>query len=68
MQQVVKLNGMKCAGCTQNVQARFEKLAGVTQVQVDLSINTATLTTPTPVPYPTLMAALSDTKYTIDVD
>ncbi|KRL61387.1 putative copper-chaperone/transport protein [Latilactobacillus fuchuensis] len=65
MEQIVKIDGMKCTGCTQKVQDRFEKLAGVQSVQMDLAQKQATLTVTEPVASTTLAAALQDTKYTI---
>ncbi|MEJ1294873.1 heavy metal-associated domain-containing protein [Latilactobacillus sakei] len=66
MTQIVKITGMKCDGCTQNVRERFSKIAGVQSVEVSLDQKQATLQTATEIDHATLAAALEGTHYTVD--
>lgn len=43
MKKTYKINGLKCAGCAENVQAAFEKVAGVKSVEVNLEEHSATV-------------------------
>lgn len=63
MSTVYELEGLKCQGCANNVQERFSKVAGVTDVHVNLEKKEATVEGTAS--KEALQASLAGTKYSI---
>lgn len=65
MQQEVKVDGMKCAGCANTVQERFTAINGVESVKIDLENKKAVLESQTEIDTEMLNAALAETNYSV---
>lgn len=65
MEQVVKIEGMKCDGCANTVKTKLGTLSQVQTADVDLAANEATLTVDETINIDTLNEALKDTNYSV---
>lgn len=63
MQREVLVEGMKCEGCANTVQGKFEAIEGVESVEIDLVNKKAVLESQSAIDNNTLNSTLSDTKY-----
>lgn len=65
MNQTVKVENMKCAGCAGTVKTNLEAIKGVQEAEVDLATYTVALETEREVEIVELKDALSDTPYKV---
>ncbi|MGC6768677.1 heavy-metal-associated domain-containing protein [Enterococcus sp. LJL51] len=65
MNQTVKIEGMKCAGCVGIVKEKFEALSGVREAEVNLAEKKAVLSVEQELSQTELEQALAETKFTI---
>lgn len=65
MKKEVFVEGMKCEGCANMVQEKFEAIEGVQSVTIDLKNKKAVLESQSIIDKETLVSALSDTKYSV---
>ncbi|MEK4948638.1 heavy-metal-associated domain-containing protein [Carnobacterium sp. FSL W8-0810] len=65
MKREVLVEGMKCEGCANTVQERFEAIEGVESVAIDLINKKAVLESQSDINKDTLVSALSGTKYSV---
>lgn len=66
MNQTVTIEGMKCDGCVGIVKEKFSAIPGVTEVDVQLDEKKATITADKEIATDQLVAALADTKFTVN--
>lgn len=65
MKNEIIVEGMTCAGCANTVKTKFEAVDGVKSVGVDLESKKITIESDSKIDKETLIAALSDTNYSI---
>lgn len=65
MKNEVLVEGMKCAGCANTVQEKFEAIKGVESVEVNLENRKVVVESKTEIDKDTFKSALSGTKYTV---
>lgn len=65
MKKEVLVEGMKCEGCANTVQEKFEAIEGVDSVEIDLINKKAVLESQSNIDKDTLVFALADTKYSV---
>lgn len=66
VKQIATVEGMKCDGCANTVQTKFNELSGVSKVEVDLDSNTAVLDAESNLTADDLGSALEDTPYEVN--
>ena len=65
MKKEVLVEGMKCEGCANTVQEKFEAIEGVDSVEIDLINKKVVLESQSNIDKNTLVFALADTKYSV---
>ncbi|MGB3160018.1 MAG: heavy metal-associated domain-containing protein [Carnobacterium sp.] len=65
MKNEVLVEGMKCTGCANTVQEKFEAIKGVESVKVNLENKKVIVESKTEIDNDTFKSALSGTKYSV---
>jgi len=67
MSEITKytVDGMTCGGCVNNVAGELQRLAGVSDVDVDLASGVVTITSDGPVTADAVAAAVRDAGYEV---
>ncbi|SIN98801.1 Heavy-metal-associated domain-containing protein [Carnobacterium alterfunditum] len=65
MRKEVLVEGMKCKGCANTVQEKFEAIEGVESVEINLESKKVIVESKTKIDAETFRSALSGTKYSV---
>ncbi|WP_034552018.1 heavy-metal-associated domain-containing protein [Carnobacterium funditum] len=65
MRKELVVEGMKCEGCANTVQERFEAIEGVESVEINLESKKVSVESKIEIDKETFKSALSETKYSV---